>query len=271
VLLIAFELKNANSIQVSRMSKQQTKLSAFVICCNEEKYIERCLNSISFASEIIVVDSGSTDKTLEICKKYTDKIFHKTWSGFVAQKSYAFEQCSNEWVLNIDADEVVSEKLKSKIIEITSEPDSNTNGYEISRIVYYMGKFWNKGGWYPEYRLRLVKKSYTSWGGVDPHEKAITQGRIDRIIAPIYHYTYASLADQIHSLNNHSSTAAESLYKKGKSCSLVSIFIRPIARFLKFYFSKKGFLEGQAGLIVAVLEALYAFLKYAKLWELNRK
>lgn len=253
------------------MSEDKSNLSVFVICCNEEKYIQRCLESISFASEIIVVDSGSTDRTVAICKKYTDKVLFKAWSGFVAQKSFAFEQCSNEWVLNIDADEVVSEELKNKILAIISNSETTANGFEISRIVHYMGKFWTKGGWYPEYRLRLVKKKFTTWGGLDPHEKAITTGKIERIEAPLYHYTYTSLSDQVISLNNHSSIAAESLFKKGKDCSLLEIFTRPLARFCKFYVSKKGFLEGQSGLIVAVMETLYTFLKYAKLWELNRK
>lgn len=249
-------------------------LSVFIICCDEERNIERSLRSVSFADEIVIVDSGSQDKTLEICKKYTDTILHKDWAGFVKQKTYAFSQCSHEWILNIDADEEVSPQLKSRIISIVSgseSSDSDLSGYEISRVVNYMGRWWTKGGWYPEYRLRLVRKSKTSWGGTDPHEHAIPSGATKLIREQLNHYTYSNLREQVQSLNSLSSAAAQSLYNSGRSTSFLSIFLRPMARFIKFYLAKKGFLEGQPGLIVAVMESIYTFLKYAKLWEMQRK
>lgn len=247
--------------------------SVFIVCCNEEKNIERCLKSVSFAEEIIVVDSGSTDLTLEICKRYTNNIIHRKWSGFVEQKTFAFSQCSKEWVLNLDSDEEVSPELRSRIIGIVSGKESipeDLAGFEISRVVSYMGRWWKKGGWYPEYRLRLVRKSKTVWGGTDPHEHAIPNGPTRILEEPLNHYTYTNLSEQVQSLNGLSTSAAKSLFKKGKTTTFIAIFLHPMARFFKFYIAKKGFLEGQPGLIVAFMETIYTFLKYAKLWELQR-
>ncbi len=245
-------------------------VSAFVICMNEESQIRRCLESISWCQEIIVIDSGSTDKTLEICREYTDKVLHRDWSGYVDQKRFGLEQCNCEWVLNIDADEEVSEELKKEIIEITEQDKTSRipiNGYHISRVVFYLNRWWRNGGWYPEYRLRLCRKSHTSWGGTDPHEKAIIEGPTEKLKGELHHFTYRDIQDQVTRLNKFASSAAQSMIKKRKKASLLQMIFRPIFRFVKFFIVKKGFLDGTAGLIVALLEAYYVFLKYAKVWE----
>lgn len=251
----------------------RASLSAFIICCNEERNIERCLESIKWCDEIVVVDSGSTDRTLEIVRRYTDKIYSRAWTGFVAQKRYALGQCSSEWVLNIDADEVVSPELQQQISEVLakhSHESRNINGYELSRVVFYMNRWWRRGGWYPEYRLRLCRKSATTWGGDDPHEKASVTGETKRLPGELQHYTYTSLTSQMHSLNKFSETAAQTMFKKGEHFSLLKLLVRPIGRFLKFFVLKSGFREGFPGFVVASLEAFYVFLKYAKLWELEK-
>jgi glycosyltransferase involved in cell wall biosynthesis len=235
-------------------------VSAFIICCNEEAKIRRCLQSISWCAEIVIVDSGSTDKTLEICKEFTERIFTRPWPGFVEQKRFALEQCRSEWVLNIDADEEVSPQLRDEIAQRLQadtsrlQPD-NVNGFELLRVVFYLGKWWRKGGWYPEYRLRLCRRSATQWGGEDPHEKAIVSGRRERLQNELRHYTYE---------------AARSLHRRGVRGSLLNVIANPILRFLKFYLLKRGFLEGRPGFVVACFETYYAFLKYVKLWELER-
>jgi ADP-heptose:LPS heptosyltransferase/glycosyltransferase involved in cell wall biosynthesis len=247
-------------------------ISAFIICCNEEQKIERALKSISWCDEILIVDSGSTDKTLEICRKYTDKIITRQWPGHRAQKQFALTQCSHEWILNIDADEEVSPELKNSISEILqdSTPEwDQYGGFRIARIVRFMGRWWDIGGWHPEYRFRLVRKSTTYWGGIDPHEKAILKGEIGTLPGSIYHYTYKNIEDQIHSLNRLSTYSARALVQQGKQFNLINLIANPIVRFLKFYIIKKGFLEGRAGFIVAVHEAFSTFLKYSKLWELT--
>lgn len=248
------------------------KVSAFIVCCNEEQRIRHCLDSLRWCDEIVIVDSGSSDRTLEICREYTDKIFERAWPGFVLQKRFALEHCTHAWVLNIDADEEVSPELAQRIQSIlqTSE-GSPIDGYSILRVVYFLGRWWRKGGWYPEYRLRLCRKAKTTWGGEDPHEKAIVAGATQNLSEELYHYTYANFAAQVRSLNSLSSSSAETLFRKGKRVGLISLLARPALRFVKFYLLKKGYREGLPGLIVALYESAYVFMKYSKLWELHHK
>jgi len=255
-------------------SKRRATISAFIVCMNEERQIERCLKSVSWCDEIVIIDSGSTDRTLEIARKFTPHIFHRTWSGYVEQKAFGLEKCSSEWILNLDADEEVSDQLRdsiiSSLVKDSLSTDSNrVNGYFISRVVFFMGRYWDKGGWYPEYRLRCCRKSATTWGGVDPHEKASVKGRTAKLAGELYHYTFSDLTDQVRRANTLSGNAAFTLYNLGERAKLSDLVFRPIFRFIKFYLFKKGFLEGKAGLVVACIEAGQVFLKYAKLWELN--
>ncbi len=243
-------------------------VSVFIVCFNEEKQIRRCLDSIKWCEEIIIVDSGSTDKTLEICREYTDKIFHKPWAGYVEQKRFALEKCQYDWVLNLDADEVLTPALSQEIMRELE--NSVYDGYFILRTVFHLDKWWRKGGWHPEYRLRLCKKSKTVWGGMDPHEKAIVTGKTKKLNSELEHYSYKNIADQIARINNYSSTLANNLYASGERGNVMQIILNPISRFIKFYILKKGFLEGFPGFTMAVVDAFYVFLKYMKLWEIER-
>jgi glycosyltransferase involved in cell wall biosynthesis len=254
---------------------QRATISAFIVCCNEERQIRRCLESVKWCDEIVVVDSGSTDATLEICREYTAKIYHRAWEGYVIQKRFALEQCSSDWVLNIDADEEVSPELQREIQAIlvadTAPARPEIHGYYLNRVVYFLQRWWRKGGWYPEYRLRLCRRAVTTWGGEDPHEKAFVRGATKRCVGELFHYSFTDLTDYVRRLNTLSANAAHTLIKKGRSGSLINIILHPLARFFKFYVSKRGFREGTAGLIVATIEAYSAFLKYAKVWELQNR
>jgi glycosyltransferase involved in cell wall biosynthesis len=245
-------------------------ISAFIVCCNEESRITRSLESVKWCDEIVVVDSGSTDATLEICKRYTDRIYQRAWPGYVEQKRFALGQCQSEWILNLDADEEVSPALRDEIIKDVLENSAALDGYQINRVVFYLNRWWRKGGWYPEFRLRLCRRAATSWGGRDPHEKALVEGPTKRLKGELYHYTYADISDHVRRLNSYASTAARSSYADGHRAHLIQIFLNPLSRFLKFYLIKKGFLEGFPGLIVGILESYYVFLKYIKLWEIGR-
>lgn len=259
-----------SSREFSSTHKRQL-ISAFIVCCNEEHNIRRCLDSLRWCDEIVIIDSGSKDRTLAIAREYTDKIFHYDWAGYVQQKRIGLGHCSSDWVLNLDADEELSPELRQEIEEILCGKTHNgINGYYLSRVVFYLGRWWRRGGWYPEYRLRFSRRALTTWGGRDPHEKAIVEGATRRLRGELHHYTYISMNDQISRLNNFSSTAARTMYSAGKRASLWNLFFNPPMRFLKFYFLKRGFREGLPGFIVAALEAYYVFLKYAKLWELDR-
>ena len=245
-------------------------ISAFIVCMNEEHQIERCLKSVSWCDEIVVVDSGSVDGTLAVCERYGARIFSRAWPGYVAQKRFALEACEMEWVLNLDADEEVSPALAAEIQTILSSGTSNYQGYSISRVVFFLGKWWRKGCWYPEYRLRFCRRTRTTWGGKDPHEKALVDGATTRLKGELYHYTYADISHQIRTLNSYSSQAAQSMLEDGKKFSLVSMGVNPLARFIKCFVLKRGYREGFSGLIVSLLEAYYVLLKYVKLWELQR-
>lgn len=252
---------------------RRSEVSGFVVCFNEENNIRRCLESLKWCDEIVVVDSGSTDKTVEIVKEYTDKIFIRPWEGHRQQKQFALNQCTKDWVVNIDSDEEISIELRGQIIKQLVEDlekPLKTNGFMLCRLVHFLDHWWEKGGWYPEYRMRFFRRKNTKWGGVNPHEKALVTGKIRKLTGDLYHYTYKGFHDQIESLNCHSSNAAHYLYASGKRCRLHNIVVNPCFRFFKFYFMKRGILEGIAGFIVAVNEALYTFLKYAKLWELHQ-
>ena len=249
----------------------RASISAFVVCCNEERQIRRCLESVAWCDEIIVVDSGSTDSTISICKEFTDKIIHKDWEGYVKQKRFALGECSKDWVLNVDADEEVSVELKEEIKEILvrdRQPNAPTiSGYNLNRVVFFLERWWRKGGWHPEYRLRLCRRSATTWGGSDPHEKAFVTGSTARCKSELHHYTFADLADYMRRMNALSSNATQTLLNRGVKPSVFAILFRPWARFFKFYISRKGYREGLAGLIVATIEAISVFLKYSKVWE----
>jgi glycosyltransferase involved in cell wall biosynthesis len=253
--------------------KSTYSVSAFIVCMNEESQIRRCLESIEWCNEIVIVDSGSTDSTIAICKEFTDRILFRSWTGYVEQKAYALQQCTSDWVLNIDADEEVSPELKEEMIALLQADKKQSiayNGFHLSRVVYYLNRWWRHGGWYPEFRLRLCRRSHTTWGGVDPHEKAIVQGATRKLGGELYHYTYSDMQDQITRLNKFSSSAAISIFSHGHRTNIIEILFRPIFRFMKFYIFKQGFRDGASGLIVALIESYYVFLKYAKLWELQR-
>jgi len=265
------ELSKDRSLQ--RSTRYREPLSAFIICYNEEENIARALKSILWCDEITVIDSGSTDRTLEICKTFTNvKIVSRPWPGHVAQKQFALTQCSHEWILNIDSDEEVSDELRANIEEVMldSTPfQTKYAGYRVSRVVRFLDRWWDKGGWYPEYRLRLLRNNLASWGGLDPHEKALVKGPVRNLSGALYHYTYHDITDQIDRVNKFSLNSARSLLAQGKNFWFLNLFLNPLFRFFKFYFLKKGFLEGRAGFIVAINESIATYLKYVKLWELE--
>jgi glycosyltransferase involved in cell wall biosynthesis len=251
---------------------QRATVSAFIVCCNEARQIRRCLESIAWCDEIVVVDSGSTDATLTICREFTDKIVHRDWTGYVDQKRYALSLCTGAWVLNLDADEEVSPELRDELISITSRDYSGDiahNGYYLNRVVFFLNRWWRKGGWYPEYRLRFCRRLATTWGGEDPHEKAFVTGSTARCQGELFHYSFSDLTDYARRLNTLASNAALTMQRKGVSPRALSIITRPIARFIKFYLVKRGFREGVAGLVVALIESYGVLLKYAKVWELS--
>ena len=252
-------------------------ISAFIIAFNEEDNIVDCLNSVKFCDEVLVVDSFSTDRTPELAAKWGARVVQRKWEGYRAQKVFGLSTVSHEWVINLDADERVSGELRDSILQVLREnkeyrersgQERNTNGYYLNRVVFYLGRWWRRGGWYPEYRLRFFRRSKTRWGGVEPHEKAMVDGETARLAGELQHYTYRQMEDQFVQLQRFASIAAREEFAQGRRVGALELLLNPTVRFFKFYFLKQGYREGIAGLIVALAEGYYVFMKYAKIWEL---
>ncbi len=250
--------------------KTPLPLSVALITYNEEKNLPTTLGAIKdIASEIIVVDSYSTDKTVEIAKKYGAKVFIEDWKGFRDQKNSALKKCSKDWILFLDADEVVSKELKEEIIDVIENPKAD--GYFLNRKTYYAGKFLEHT-WQPDYVLRLVKKSSNPrWEGGNIHEYLKIDGKTAKLKGYLYHYTYKDLKDHYEKSLKYAKISAEEMYKKGKKFHYYNLILNPSWAFFKQYFFKLGFLDGIRGLSVAMSYFFSTFLKYLFLWELNEK
>lgn len=240
------------------------KASVYAIVMNEEKHIERMLKSVADFDEIIIVDSGSTDKTLEIAQKYTKNIFHQDFLGYAAQKEYAKNLCNNEWVLNLDGDEELSEPLKNEIASVIT--DDSTDALEVQISSIYMGKFPHKLAKNIT-RIRFFKKSLGEYPEKLVHESIKFGGRKRLSKNFIYDYGTDDITTQITKLNHYSSLRASEKFNKNKKFSLLKLLVVFPGAFLKSYIIRRNFLNGTRGFISALSLAFYAFLKEAKLYE----
>jgi glycosyltransferase involved in cell wall biosynthesis len=245
------------------------RLSVALITYNEEKNIQRTLESVKWADEIVVVDSGSTDGTTEICREYGAKIVHQNWLGFSRQKNLAIDRTSGDWVLSLDADEPIEPELAQEIRSIitSSQP---LDGYRIPRKTFFLGKQVRYGGWYPDYNLRLFRKGRGRFEERVVHEAIRVQGRIGNAEHAILHHAYPDLASYMDSINRYSSLAVDVMREKGISrvqAGWINILFRPVLTFVLKYFLRFGFLDGKHGLVLNLFHSYYVFAKYAKAWE----
>lgn len=255
----------------------RSPVSAFVICMNEEEQIGDCLDSLAFCDEVLVIDSFSTDRTVEIARSRGARVIQREWPGYRGQKAFGLTAVSHQWVVNIDADERVSPELRDAIVKVLREDfalrrrgqESPIQGYYVNRVVFFLNRWWRQGGWYPEYRLRFFRLGRVTWGGVEPHEKAVVDGQTAILPGELQHFTYKSIDDQLSRLHQLSSISARAEYADGRRASLRGILLNPFLRWFKFFVLKRGYREGKAGLVVAMAEGYYTFMKYAKLWELQ--
>lgn len=250
-------------------SPARPRLSATVICKNEADKIRGCLESVRFCDEVVVVDSGSTDGTVEIAREIADRVVVTDWPGHVAQKNRALDLATGEWALPLDADERVTPALAREIQEVLSR-DPRVDGFYITRHVHYLGRWIDHSGWYPEPRIRLFRREKGRWGGVNPHDEVRVDGPVGRLRGEIVHYTYDDMADHVQTINRFSSILAEEHHARGRRFSWTALVLRPPLEFLKKYVLKRGFLDGPQGFFIASLSAFYVFLKFAKLWEIER-
>ena len=247
-------------------------LSAFIITLNEERNIGRCLESISeIADEIVVVDSGSTDLTREICGKYNVRFIAHPFAGYIEQKTFALEQCSNEYVLSLDADEALSPDLIAFLK--SAKDDLESDAYVFNRLTNYCGKWIRHCGWYPDKKLRLFKKSMAKIGGVNPHDEIIPHNntRNEFLKGDILHYSYYSIKEHIAQVNRFTEINARSAFERGKRTNIFQILISPAIRFFRDFILYRGFLDGYYGWIICRISAQATFLKYVKLYELQKR
>ena len=244
------------------------KISACVTVGNEEHEIERCLKSLSWVDEIVVVDSFSTDRTVEICKKYTDRVYQHEWLGYVGQKELIKNMAVHPWILFIDADEEVSPELRDEILaEFESGRNREFAGYEFPRKVFFLGRWIMHGEWWPDIKMRLYQKDRGTCAGQEPHDQVLVNGPVKRLKGCLHHYTYSDIADQARTLNKFSSISCRRMFKEGRTFRPSDLLFRPFFRFFKGFVLKRGMMDGYRGFIIAALVAMGVFLKYAKLWE----
>ncbi|PKQ69909.1 glycosyltransferase family 2 protein [Raineya orbicola] len=251
------------------------KLSVVIITFNEEQNIQRCLESVqAVADEIVVVDSFSTDKTAEICQKYQVQFIQQAFLGYVEQKNFANAQASYDWILSLDADEALSERLKNEILQLKKQENPNADAFSMPRLTNYLGKWIRHTDWYPDRRIRLFNKTKAHWTGINPHDCIQMQNAnslVSKLKGDILHYSYYSIHQHIAQLNHFTSIMAETLVKSGKKAPLYKLFINPIWKFLYSYVLRLGFLDGYYGFVVCAVSAFATFTKYLKIRELSKK
>ncbi|MCB1179729.1 MAG: glycosyltransferase family 2 protein [Leptospiraceae bacterium] len=245
-------------------------LTACIITYNEEDNIARCLESLDFVEEIILLDSGSKDKTTEIASNFSKvKIHTRAFDNYVSQKNFCLSLSKNNWIIFLDADEVISPELKKEILSI---PDFNWDyfsGFEIPRLTFYLNKWIHHGGWYPNYQLKLFNKSKGYFTGLLVHEKVKLEGESKKLKSPLFHYSYKNISDHLKFIDRYSSLAAEEKFNKGKKSGIILSVGKSFYKFIYMYFVKFGILDGKAGLVIAILGSYYNFLKYIKIYELS--
>ncbi len=250
---------------------QKIPLSVAMITKNESANLADCLKSVHFAAQIVVVDSGSTDETVQIASQFACDIFTEAWKGFGPQKQSAIDKCHNPWVLVLDADERIPSATASVIKDIVLQPTSSAAGYSFSRKNYFQGRWIKRMGWWPDRILRLFRKDCGRMTASSVHESVVVDGPVEALNAPIEHYPAAQLSKILMKIDQYSTLGAQEAYARGERTSLWWAAVRAKVTFFQNYIFRFGFLDGVQGFTLAITDAVNKFFKYAKLNELNRQ
>jgi glycosyltransferase involved in cell wall biosynthesis len=242
-------------------------VTATIITFNEAANIEAALASLSWADEIIVVDSESTDSTAEIARKFTDKVIVRPWPGYIAQKNFAAEQASHDWIFSLDADERVTPELAAEITTTLARGPSAA-GYRLPRVTFHLGRWMRSTDWYPDYQLRLYDRRRARWAGKYVHESVKADGPVEYLRNELQHYAYRDVAHHLETMDRYTTLAAKQMFEEGRRAGLFHVIVHPPAAFFRNYVLRGGFRDGKAGLIVSAMNARYVRLKFAKLREL---
>ena len=239
------------------------KISATIITYNEERNIARALESLRCADEVLVVDSGSSDRTTEIAAKFGARVIESPWGGYAKQKNYAAEQATHDWILSIDADESLSEALEAEIWRLKKNGPQH-HAYTMPRLARYLGRWIHHSGWYPDRKVRLYDRSQARWEGEYVHESVKAKGKVGHLEGNLLHFTCDSLSEHIRTMDRYTTLAAEQLIDAGVQVTWGRLIFEPPWTFFRTYIVHQGFLDGVEGLAIANMAALYNFLKYAK-------
>ena len=246
------------------------KLSVTVITKDEAADIGAALDSVAFADEIVVVDSHSTDDTVAIARRHTERVFVRDWAGYVDQKNYAASQASHDWILSLDADERVTPALADEI-KATLAAAPSQQAYRIPRVTWHFGRWIRSTDWYPDYQLRLYDRRAARWTGKYVHEAVTVNGTVGRLRNELEHYAYRDIADHLETMDRYTTYAAQQMHESGRRATLLQVAGHPPLAFLRNYIARGGFRDGVAGLTISAMNSYYVFLKFAKLWELEER
>jgi glycosyltransferase involved in cell wall biosynthesis len=248
-------------------------VSVAIVARDEEEDLPGAIASVPFASEVVVIlDPRTRDGTREVARALDlpdrpVRVIEREWGGHVAQKNFALEACASPWVLSLDADERVSGDL-GREIEALFRPEPAAAGYTVGRRTFYLGRWMRGGGWYPDRKLRLVRRGSARWGGTDPHDRLLVDGRTEDLAGDLLHGSYGTLSDHLRKADFFSAISARRKYERGARHPLLRLLVHPPARFARMFILRGGWRDGIPGAIAAGMGTLYVFLKYAKLWEL---
>jgi glycosyltransferase involved in cell wall biosynthesis len=246
------------------------RLSVMVLTKNEERNIVDCLESVRWADEIVVIDSGSTDRTVELARRYTNNVFDVEWQGYGATRNLALRKATGDWVLWLDADERAMPELGEEIRRIVAGNPENVAGYRVARRAYFLGRWIRHCGWYPSRVVRLFRREKARFTETSVHERLLLDGPTRDADHDLLHFTDPDLHHYLTKFNRYTSLAADDLAAAGRRFGITDIIVRPAFTFLKMYVFRLGLLDGVPGLILCILSSAYVFTKYAKLWERQR-
>lgn len=253
------------------MGKSMASLSVIIITRNEALNIRACLESVAWADEIIVVDSGSTDGTVAICREFTPHVHvHNDWPGFGAQKNRALGYASRDWVLSLDADERVTPELHREIEKVMGDVNAAI-AYRIPRLSNYCGRFMHHSGWYPDRIVRLFKRNAAHFSDDLVHERLLVEGQIGQLDGELLHYAFADAEEVLQKINHYSSAGAAMLQRRGRRTTLPGTVLRGLWSFIRTYILRAGFLDGREGFMLAVSNAEGTYYRYLKLLLMQEK
>ncbi|MBV9265093.1 MAG: glycosyltransferase family 2 protein [Acidobacteriaceae bacterium] len=244
------------------------RITATIITFNEERNVARVIESLRCCDEILVLDSGSNDRTVEIATKLGARVVEASWHGYAAQKNIATELAANDWILALDADESLSEALEAEIWQI-KKTGPQYDGYTVPRLAQYLGRWILHSGWYPDRKVRLFDRRKAKWVGQFVHESVVVHGSVGHLKSNVLHFTCNSLSEHLRSMDGYTTLAAQDIVARGKSVSYARLLFDPAWTFIQTYFLKQGFLDGVEGLAIAYMAALYNFIKYAKARDMS--